>query len=350
MKRILSGRARRAPRWIGAVAVAGVLVLVTGCVIELTDELGEFTYVVGVNRAGDRVVTDYGWLTRLDADGTRIRLKAPAGFETAYIVGHAPIDDDGFITGVASSPDGVTIPLLWEPDGTVTDLRQHLPHTNCPNLYSFTPTMSGGGLVVGAIVCGSDPVEPDLRESYVFNRRDQSVRYLPAGAEGKGDIATDVNDAGVVVGFGPDGGVRWTPDGDGYRYEHLDLRPDDINNRGDVLGSNYVDGRSQPYLLRANTATSVRLAPPGGALSIDEGRINDRGMIVVTVYTDGYATRGVRYLTPESAPEPFPGIGGKESYFEALSEQGAAYGQAQDEQNYHRAVLWAADSEPGPQR
>jgi hypothetical protein len=336
MKGEVSHRSRRAPRWVGAVATVGLLVLATACVTELTDELGEFTYVVGVNRGGDRVVTESGWLARYGADGTKFRLQAPEGFETSYVVGHQPINDAGVVVGVASSTDGPTIPVMWEPDGTVTDLRRYLPHSNCADLYAHPPSINGDGLVVGSIWCGN-ALEPTVKESYVFDRRDRSVRYLPAAT----GLVIDVNDAGVVVGLGSGGvGGRWTPDGAGYRFEQLDLSPTDINNVGDVVGHRFVGGTPQPFVLRAGASTATELAAPGRGVDISDQYINDNGMIVVTVYTTGIDTQSVRYSTPESAPEPFPGIGGDGSYFEALGEDGAAYAQARDEQNLFRAVRW----------
>lgn len=115
------------------------------------------------------------------------------------------------------------------------------------------------------------------------------VALLPSPAGYAHVYAVDVNDAGTICGYalpasGAARGVRWVPEGGGWRIELLGNLPGHvgssaiaINNRGDILGRSLSSAAAGPYVVFRADGTIVDL--PALGFTATPNDINDAGQI-----------------------------------------------------------------------
>jgi probable HAF family extracellular repeat protein len=213
------------------------------------------------------------------------------------------INDAGQVVGYAyMSGDATVHAFLWTPGQGMRDLG------NLGGHHSRAYAVNNAGQVVGQ----SD--HPDGRVHPFLWTPSGGMRDLgapPGGATGQifGGVATDINDAGHIVGYGrwsgPTGGsvlhaFRWTPSAgmqDLGSLGGLDASAWGINNAGQVVGasvttSGLIVGPTHAFLLT-----------PGQAMQ-DLGTIGGIESWALRINDAGQAVGWWSYRNPNNAPYP----------------------------------------------
>lgn len=239
---------------------------------------------------------------------------------------------------ITRSTDGSLLPErhgVWD-DGAFTRL---VAEGEWPATRVSSIELSDGGLVVGTFVASWQVVPTPSR---AFAWRDGALRML--SDEAWSSAAVGVNRHGQVVGEQPsdgDGGTLWDADG---RAVRLPIRPTDINDRGQVVGTLERGDGDRVAALWDDGRVTV-LGTLGGASRPTS--INERGQVIgVSETADGedhhflWADGHLLDLGPRAEPLRRP-----ELPFE-LNDEGQAIGMMATPDG-PRARLWTIEGGSG---
>jgi uncharacterized membrane protein len=332
---LLHRLSRRRGRRVHRVALVGLVALVaTACVEDLGSLGGPSTVAVDVNDSG--VTVGYG----LAADGVTQRAfrRQPGGpivdiggpFDQS--VANA-VNEAGVAVGFTTT-GGVSDAVVWNAKGKMRSLGLG-PDSQATDI-------ADDGTIVGQRGRSSD------RRGFVLDAATGQIEALPYAHPGVPQYVTAVNGHGDVVGYEYTAGytpVLWQgPDHTPVvlPYDGGFVTPTDINDAGDIVGTDAHDGRnlwSDAVWWRAGTHERVDLpAPPGGPLTSAHA-INAAGDVVGSAGTDRYdpgPERAVRWsIHAVGPPTDLGDLGGGSSGARAVDSTGAAVG-------------WAATKEVGP--
>src|SRR5918998_4562425 len=334
---LLHRPARRRGRRLRRAALLGSVVLVAAaCVEDLGSLGGPSTVAADVNDSG--VAVGYG----RTADGVTQRAfrRQPGGpivdiggpFEQSAA---NAVNETGVAVGFTTT-GGVSDAVVWNKKGKMRSIGVG-PDSQATDI-------ADDGTIVG------HRGGPSASEGFVIDAVTGEVEALPHAFPGAPQYVTAVNNHGAVVGYEHTAGytpVLWQapdhtpvvlPYGGGF------VTPTDINDPGDIVGTDAYDGRliaSDAVWWRAGTHERVDLpAPPGGPLTSANG-INAAGDVVGGARPDRYTPgpeRAVRWnIHALGPPADLGDLGGGASGANALDSTGAAVG-------------WAATQEGGPDR
>lgn len=341
MGNVRGTRGRRARRLL--LAVAPVALLAAGCAIDLGSFGGDNASAYGINDAG---VTAGSAST---SDGAPHAFRKQPGSAMVDLNGDADhsvakaINEAGVAVGDATT-DGHQVAVAWQPDGTRVDLGLGAP--------SWASDINDAGTIVGVASGGAFVREPSGQ-----------VTLLPdISATTVIDAANAINDHGDVVGFSIElernQAVLWeAPD-----YTPVVLPTDtteqivanDINNEGTIVGTASFRYTSTALLWRAGTHEVVTLkkGPSQSSVFAGAAAINDAGQVAgyTDEMTDGTTLRrAVRWDSPEGEPVRLGGFGGGGSTALGVNELGDAVGSAAarertpDGRNIWHAALFPHD-------
>ena len=250
-----------------------------------------FHNLYDVNNSGVTVGSQGGWAHYFE-DGQAIPI---AGQEAALAINDAKqILGTGWIPGISSAS-------LFD-QGILHDIEQDViaaaGYTPPGGLTYFSENVYGHGLNASGVVVGRYNRREDSSVtttlSLAFSWKDGVVTFLD-GLGGVNSIATDINDAGQIVGYAEkaSGGgsiVIWNngvPFDTGFEYGNAMYNIDQhfrINNEGVVMGKEFIYSNGV-YLENNDLLSAEEKAPPFNSMTLED--INDRGQILATIlYTD----------------------------------------------------------------
>jgi hypothetical protein len=345
------GAARRLAVAAGAVAVVA---LATGCVTDLTEQLGGPGFTVrAINNSGAVLVNDRNGYLRVDPDGTRTPMARPG------IAGSpSMMNNEGIVAGTTQIGQVTsrlsTYPTVWNLRGEATVLREGLEGSTVAGFWASPIDLNNRGQVFAFLRYqpgGADSVP--VHRNFVWNVPTGTTAFLPDVASG-GSFGA-INDHGVIIGHNRAGtSFRLTPEADGSYteagYEELPLNGVTLNNAGDVVG---VVDNAHFAVLKAGTATPIDLAPHGLptdpmiAGSEPMPLISDNGTVFAAPGNGpGSAGHPVRYVNavenPATAPEVFPGLeGSTQETIASVSDSGVAAGNARGADGVSRPFKWS---------
>jgi hypothetical protein len=359
-----STRTRRRHRWVWTSLALVAAVLATGCVTDLSPQVGENAAVFGINDEGAMIGTvpgeDGGRVpVRWGSDGSATHLPSLPGAGAIDLV---DINNAGEVLGRAEDVDGpqaASFPVMWDATGghEPTDLRPWIPGADQPGVDVGPIALNNRGVVLGLVVNLRDTGLPPVTEGlYVLDLRaagGPSSQFIPADTF---PVTPSFNDDGVIVGYDDvrlvDGRIqggwgRWVPRDGSYEFERFDdFMPRDINNLGDMVGTIVeVNGPLGVWLAGAPAPVPLSLAGLPGKVSVDSARINDNRLVVGS-HRDGddfIKSRPVRWKTPDAAPELFPEAGWATASISDVSTKGAvgwAYPEPLKLGSHDRPIRW----------
>lgn len=231
--------------------------------------------------------------------------------------------------------------VLWK-DGLITDLTPDLP----PTETSWATAINESGQIVGNI---------GYTSAFLWH---EGARTPLGHFGGGGSFASDINDAGVVVGSSSGRPFRWQ---NGVMTD-IGLLPGSedggasgINSEGDIVGSS---GRTDPdtyesFYSAFLYSNGVMTALPVPSSEAYAGDINDAGTVVGSmragggfsnfhgwIYVDG-AVSNLNHLIPQSS-------GLHIAYANSINNAGQIAATAFDAQGHYHAVLLTPGTAPAP--
>jgi probable HAF family extracellular repeat protein len=171
---------------------------------------------------------------------------------------------------------------------------------------------NAAGIAVGSVLTtGADGTR---RRPARVNLADDSVQTLPDLGNGSFNVAGDINDAGVTVGFVFDHQIqaaRWDP----AHGDALELLPTlggsaseavAINQRGEIAGASTFDGSlGRAFTIDPTTDAVTDLGTLGGPTSLASD-ISDSGVVVGVSDLTGGGSRGFVYDPAVGSMQPLP--------------------------------------------
>ena len=254
----------------------------------------------------------------------------------------------------AATPAGITIPTAINEAGVVIGNGQVMGNVRG---YVFDrgaltqiPTFGGSGSVVDAINSIGDVVgraqTPDGRFHAYFWRAGSQTRLTPPGFQTS--HAVKMNDAGEVIGSASDGtrtvAFFSKPSANAADVVLLEIDPGassvatDINQQGVVVGYGKKAGIDHAFVFDGRTGAMRDLGTFGGVRSYASA-INDSGD-VAGYFLDG-TSKDVAYVLLKDPATFIPILTGTlGSYAQDISENGQVYVRAYDGSNNH-ALLYS---------
>lgn len=214
-------------------------------------------YVQGGNRSAD-AGGDQGTAilsTNGGAPWVNVTLLSPPGIAAGATLAH-DINDSRILVG--NTLGSSVYAIKWD-NPSATPVKLPLPPLQYPVNQSVARSINNNGVIVG-YVYEALPRNKTRYEAIVWSGGTATVLPLPAG--GTSQLASNINDAGVISGI-TDGAypIRWTPSfGGGYdiAIANIDVRPSNLDTGIDACGritggsgsGAWVwDGASAPVLL-----------------------------------------------------------------------------------------------------
>jgi uncharacterized membrane protein len=329
--------ARNGGRRLGV--IAGTVALTAGCIIDLGTLDGATTSALAINDDGYVV----GSAVTAGGESTQAVRWLPGEEEPTRLAGDfvrsqaVAVNDDGLAVG--SGGEGATVvAVAWEADGTLVDLGLG-PATRASDV-------NDGGTIVGNRWTG------DVTSGWV-RAPDGTVTELPRahGANTESQSAAGINDRGDVVGTE----LRVSGGRVAVLWEAPDLTPvvistgtsntsaSDVNDAGVVVGgwSGGRPGTGGPLLWEAGTHRQVALPLPDGGFFGSASAVNDAGQVAGTVQRAPVAAAVAVLWEPGAAtPTELPDLGGDSSQAFGIAETGEVAGTAATDTGTLHAARW----------
>lgn len=263
-------------------------------------------------RSDARAINNLGVIVGNSRTGSALSTQKAALFSTPG----APVNlaTTGFVTTEASSAEDINDSGQIVGSGRLTGntATQPLRFDGLGGAFQY-PILAGdlGGAAfginnAGVVVGQSNGLTQDTRKAVVWDFAGTTITALPrpAGIDSS-TVASDINDAGMIIGNGLVGGVQsrallWIG-GQGYDLNTLVVNPaagflvatpNDINNAGVIVGSAVLDGTLRGYVLEP-VQTSTHFA-----ISTLQGQFLSGGIAEINAQDDQ------RYLVLGSETEP----------------------------------------------
>lgn len=238
-------------------------------------------YVQGGNRNADAGAGQGKVLlsTNGGAPWSDVALAVPAGISAGAVIAH---DVNDHRTIVGNTLGASVYAVRWD---TVTSapIQLPLPTLQYPAYQVTARSVNNSGTIVGYVL---ENVSKRAQRYEALVWIGTSVSILPAPSGNVSQLASNINDAGVISGFTTVNGVtmpiRWTPSGGGYVVSTVNFNPGGhnldtgINSCGIIVGGSdngawAWDGVSPPVILRSVA---------GAGFGADASDINDAGQVV----------------------------------------------------------------------
>ncbi|GAA0930105.1 hypothetical protein [Nonomuraea longicatena] len=262
-------------------------------------------------------------------------LVGPAHAVTPQPTGVAyDVGDNGVVVGYVDTGAGQRRAVRWNPDGSVTPLRER-PGATTARAYGINRR----GVIVGE--SQGVPVQWNPDGGLVELGRAGSAAYDPFRGNDHGTVA------GWSGGLSTPRPVKWRPGG---KVAELPLlrggrngQAWGINASGVVVGDSEIlqNGAYEWHAVRWNPDGSVTdLAPPGavGSTAYD---VNDHGVVVGPSWKADNSWRALRWNPDGSVTDLPPLPGGASPYPISINAGGVVAGYSQDAAGTWRAVRWS---------
>lgn len=216
---------------------------------------------------------------------------------------------------------------------------------------SYATDINDAGVVVGyAEVPGTTMLQPTVRRGFVWSPND-GIRSLGTLVGSGRSGATDINASGTIVGWSDStGGYEraFSAQATGAAMQNLGVssgslsRAEAINDHGDVAG--YIGSLTAPlrfpgFLKRASDGALIELPMPAGVTQVSPSGINGQRDVVGSTWRAGSSSRAFLWQESAAALTELGTFGGTSSIANDVDDAGNIVGMAQDASNTYQPFL-----------